>query len=142
MYSELQSMVQNIIKNSHLTDVRIGTVLSLVPLKIGLGDNKTITQFGDNILLAESVIRKTATLTHTHNLTGLAHSHSTAYGASGTALGDTYTTKPNSETVTITITQGLAAGDKILMIMAAGGQQWVVISKLRDTTNISVNDWS
>lgn len=143
MYEEMQRWVQDIIANSKLMDIRIGTVKQLSPMKLDIGDNKQITQFGDNLLFTEQVIEKRITLVHSHDVTGLSHTHSNTAGETTSALAGSHPT--TDKTMSFVITEGIKSGDKLLMLRVPGGQQWIILSKLRESSSITINQdgiWS
>lgn len=137
MYEEMQRWVQEIIKNSKLMDFRIGTVKQLNPIKIDFGDNKQITQFDKNLLFTEQVIEKKVTLKHLHNVEGLSHNHMNSAGDTTAALGGSYPTI--EKTMSFVITEGIKTGDKLLMLRVQGGQQWIILSKLRDSDKLTID---
>ncbi len=133
----MQRWVQEIIKNSKLVDIRIGTVKQLDPIKLDIGDNKQITQFGSNLLFTEQVIEKRISLTHQHDVQTLTHTHANSAGDTTPGLSGSYSSE--NATMSFVITEGIKAGDKLLLIRALGGQQWIILSKLRDSNSLTIN---
>ena len=111
-------MVQKSMKSAQLTDLRVGTVTSVGPLEITM--DPAMPPIPSSILyLTEAVVEKkipvlahshevkglghshsvtglshqhsTGGLTHTHDITGLSHTHTLETGATGSALGGSYT---------------------------------------------------
>lgn len=145
MYGQMQQWMQDMIGNSKLMDYRIGTVTQLNPIKIDFGDNKKMTQYNDNLLFTEQVLEKKITLAHSHNAFGLAHEHVAPGGSTSTDLLGSYETTENS--MSFTIAEGIKVGDKLLMLVVPGGQQWIVLSKLRTKSKVTINqdnvwEWS
>jgi hypothetical protein len=130
-------MIQNIIENTKLMDYRIGTVKQLGPLVLDIGDNKQVTQFKDNLLFTEQLIKKRVTLTHSHNAIDLNHTHSNDAGETTAALAGAYPT--TVKTMSFVINEGIDIGDKLLLLRAQGGQQWIVLSKLRDSSTVTID---
>lgn len=122
MFPEMQTWVQDIIKNMKLTDLCIGTVLQLDPIKIDFGDNKIITDVGTNIFYTEQVIEKKIELEHTH----IVEINGTRY-------------ETDKKLKTYTINEGIKVGDKLIMLKVANGQKFMVLSKIRDTSSIIIN---
>ena len=137
MYEQMQRWMQEIIANSKLMDFRIGTVKKLNPIKIDIGDNKQITQFGDNLLFTEQVIEKRITLVHSHDAVGLSHTHSNSAGETSSALAGSHPT--TEKTMSFIINERIGVGDKLLMLRASGGQQWIILSKLRDSSSLTID---
>lgn len=122
MFPEMQLWMQDIIKNMKLTDLCIGTVLQLTPVKIDFGDNKIITDVGTNIFYTEQVIEKKIELEHTH----IVEINNVPYGTL-------------KELKTYTINEGIKEGDKLIMLKCLGGQKFIVLSKIRDTSSIVIS---
>lgn len=143
MYEQMQRWIQEIIANSKPMDFRIGIVKQMNPIKLDIGDNKQITQFRDNLLFTEQVIEKKITLTHSHDVVGLNHTHSNSAGETTAALAGSYIT--TEKTMSFVITEGIKTGDKLLMLRVPGGQQWIILSKLRENSSITIDQdgvWS
>lgn len=122
MYPQMQQWVQDIIKNMKLTDFCIGTVCQVTPVKIDFGDNKIITDVGTNIFYTEQVIEKKIELEHTHIVE---------------ISGINYETKKKLKTYVIN--EGIKTGDKLIMLKVAYGQKFIVLSKLRGTSSITIS---
>lgn len=143
MYKEMHKWIQDTIKASKLMDYRIGTVKQLNPMKISFGQNKQITQFGNNLLFTEQVIEKRITLVHSHDAIGLTHTHSNEAGETTAALAGNYPT--TEKTMSFIINEGIGVGDKLLMLSVPGNQHWIILSKLRDSSIITIDQdggWS
>lgn len=114
----IQYVVQQSMKSAQLADYRVGTVTAVSPLEISV--NAQMAPLQESVLmLTEPVIEKkipvlshsheidglghshsvtglghqhnTGGLSHTHATTGLGHSHTLENGATGSALGGSYT---------------------------------------------------
>ncbi len=137
MEKQIHKFIQDIIKNSKLMEYRIGKVLQVNPIRIDFGDNKKITQYGDNLLFTEQVIEKRITLVHGHDAVGLSHTHSNSAGETSAALAGSHPT--TEKTMSFVINEGIGVGDKLLMLRASGGQQWIILSKLRDSSSLTID---
>lgn len=108
MYKEMQKWIQSIVSNMKLTEYRIGTVVALNPLKIDFGERRIVTDVGTNILLTESVLEKKLIIQKPEGI-------------------DTYI-----------INEGLKLHDKVMTLKVESGQRFIVLSKLRATTSLTV----
>lgn len=113
MIDEIKQIVKNMIDNMKLTDYVYGEVTNINPLSIKIDQKLTISS--DVILLTYPVIEKKINLQHTHQY------------MDGDLQRTTGTELPNySEAV---IVEGLAEGDKVLMLRVDRGQKFIVLSK-------------
>lgn len=145
------------------TDLVIGTVQTAIPLTISISPDMAPLEQSQLYLTASVVEKKIPQLTHTHDtsgfshthtVSGLGHSHSSSSGATGDALGGSYTTSQDlNNTYTsdsrlggiaalengkplpvqggyITLNRGLEEGDKVMMLQVMGGQKFIVLSRL------------
>lgn len=100
LVQSIQQIVENVLDNRGLTNMELGTVTSIDPLKITI--LTTMLPIPPQMLqLTEGVMRKVIyvrghihninTLSHTHTTSGLGHSHSNSgTGTIGEALTGTY----------------------------------------------------
>lgn len=147
---ELIDIVQQIIQKSMgaagLTDLQIGTVASAAPLEITVDTLMQPLQ-ASVLYLTESVVeKKIPILEHTHDITGLSHTHTAESGDTGPALEGTYPTEPallQSQIVCyengtalpvengfIILNRALAVGDKVLLLRVQSGQKFIVLSRV------------
>ena len=149
-----------------LTDLAIGTVVSISPLKIKHTDRITINE--NQILLTEFVLEKSLKLIHKHGVKGVkiskyTHTHKVE-GATKKEQehlhGIDLKTKPDEHShdaeitikdnlgAKIIIQEGLKNGDKVIMLKTEQGQKYVVLSKVRDKKSVIIDcisgswDWS
>lgn len=149
-----------------LTDLAIGTVVSISPLKIKLTDRITLNE--NQILLTEFVLEKSLKLIHKHGVEDVkiskyTHTHKVE-GATKKEQehlhGIDLNTKPDTHShkaeitikdnlgAKIIIQEGLKNGDKVIMMRTEQGQKYVVLSKVRDKKAVIIDcisgswDWS
>lgn len=149
-----------------LTDLAIGTVVSISPLKIKLTDRITLNE--NQILLTEFVLEKSLKLIHKHDvedvkISSYTHSHKVE-GATQKEKEHSHKIDLNTMTDThshdaeitikdnlgakIIIQEGLKNGDKVIMMRTEQGQKYVVLSKVRDKKSVIIDcisgswDWS
>lgn len=150
----IQAISDNVINNRGLTDLVIGTVTAIEPLKVKL-DATMIDLEAAQLFATQMVTKKTITITgHTHDINVLGHAHSyidsvgenatPSTKTTETALDGTYTSIINYETMfctdgpevlpvegnVITINRGLVAGDKLLMLRVFNGNNFLIISRI------------
>ena len=149
-----------------LTDLAIGTVVSISPLKIKLTDRITLNE--NQILLTEFILEKSLKLIHKHGVEDVKISkYRHTHKVEGATMkeqehlhGIDLNTKPDvhSHNAEITIKdnlgakiiiqEGLKNGDKVIMMRTEQGQKYVVLSKLRDKKSVIIDcisgtwDWS
>ena len=149
-----------------LTDLAIGTVVSISPLKIKLTDRITLNE--NQILLTEFVLEKSLKLIHKHGVKDVkiskyTHSHKVEgttkkeqehlHGIDlNTKLDihshDAEITIKDNLGAKIIIQEGLKKGDKVIMLKTEQGQKYVVLSKVRDKESVIIDcisgswDWS
>lgn len=159
----LQLINQRNMQAAQLSDLVIGTVQTASPLTISISPDMAPLEESQLYLTASVVEKKIPQLTHTHDtsgfshthtVSGLGHSHSSSSGATGDALGGSYTTSQNlNNTYTsdsrlggiaalengkalpakdgyIALNRGLEAGDKVILLQVMGGQKFIVLSRL------------
>lgn len=119
-YQVIQSIVQNIFQSLSPMDMTIGTVETVSPLTVRI--NPQILLPADALILTETVCYKKVDLTHTNPPAGVG----LANGATVvTAVGNNAPQGAN-----IMINRNLLAGDKVVMLRAMGGQQYIILSKV------------
>ena len=96
----LQNIIQNNMEQLKLTDLAFGTVVSVSPLAIQID--------GSMQALPEAALIRTAPV-----------------------MAKTYTgTDSRGDSFTVTINEGLAAGDRVVLLRCAHGQRYIVLSKV------------
>lgn len=163
MYKELQKTIASVYEGLKPVEYYVGTVKSVNPVTINLGDGKMIRDTGSNIVYTESVLEKKISITHSHNTdclshthdaTGLSHTHRINSNISDTSLSDSYTTTQDLDgsyeslpalDELLTITEGMQIGDTLLMLRVSKGQKFIVLSKLRKEKSVTIdknNNWN
>lgn len=107
----IKSMTDTQIKAIDFSEYAVGTVVSENPLRIKISDRITIEE--DMILLTEQVLEKKINLKHKHE--GVF-----------------------SLQTKITIQEGLKKSDRVHLIRVSKGQQFIVISKIRDKKRVEI----
>lgn len=107
-------------------DFVMGTVLSISPLQIRVGDKTVLTN--EFITLSPMCVEKTIDLNHTHSYSGTTGDaapgpHNHTYGGSVDQSG------PGTAGV-FTVWRGIIAGDLVLMLKSKGGQRYYVLQRL------------
>lgn len=139
MASNLLETIQQIVDAQMgaygLADYRLGIVSKASPLEIKISDQITLYEERGQILLTEQVLRKRLDLTHVHQVLGDAdkdfgpaeHKHAIDFDSQA-AL-----------TKLITITEGLAVDDPVLLLQVSRNQLYIVLSKIRDKKSVIIN---
>lgn len=125
----IQQMIQQTQKAMQPTEMQIGTVASVNPLEIKLDTN--MATLNESVLyLTEPVVEK--------KIPVLQHSHSYDGGTTAPALleseiicGENSSNLPVSGGY-ITLNEGLAVGQKVLLMRVQNGQKFVIISRVFD----------
>lgn len=150
----IQNISEKVLKNAGLTDVAIGTVTAIEPLKVKLETMMDELEAAQ-LYMTQMVTKKTITITgHTHDINVLGHAHSyvdsvgenatPSTKTTETALDGTYTSLINFETMfctdgeevlpvegtVITINRGLVVGDKLLMLRVMNGNNFIILSRI------------
>ncbi len=131
----IQQIVDTQLGSYGLADYRLGIVSKASPLEIKISDQITLYEERGQILLTEQVLRKQLNLTHVLQVLGdtdkdfgpAEHKHAIDFD-SQTAL-----------TKLITITEGLAVGDPVLLLQVSRNQLYIVISKIRTQKSVIIN---
>ncbi|MGP1598974.1 DUF2577 domain-containing protein [Peptoanaerobacter stomatis] len=166
MIEVIRNIIDEQMNSYGLSDLAIGTVVSINPLKIKLTDRITLNE--NQILLTEFVLEKSLKLIHKHGIESVkissyTHSHKID-GATEKAQEHTHSldlitkTDTHSHKADITIKdnlgekiiiqEGLKNGDKVIMLKTEQGQKYVVLSKVRDKKSVIIDcisgswDWS
>ena len=166
MIEVIRNIIDEQMNSYGLSDLAIGTVVSISPLKIKLTDRITLNE--NQILLTEFVLEKSLKLIHKHGvedvkISSYTHSHKVE-GATLKEKEHNHKIDLNTETDThshkaeitikdnlgakIIIQEGLKNGDKVIMMRTEQGQKYVVLSKVRDKKSVIIDcisgtwDWS
>ncbi|MDR1439989.1 MAG: DUF2577 domain-containing protein [Clostridiales bacterium] len=140
----MQRIAADAVSAASPADIAFGTVTKASPLEIAT-DRSALPLTGAALLLTEAVVeRKIVISGHSHGLGGLSHSHSAPGGGTGPALegalasdaareaAESYVNglalpSPEGE---IILSPALAAGDKVMLLRAGGGQRYAVLSRV------------
>lgn len=139
-----QMMIQQTSEALALTELVIGTVTAADPLEISIDSTMDTLRAPVLYLTAAVVEKKIPILKHTHQITGLGHSHTAPEGGTSTNLTDTYETlealadiactefgKPLPvEDGYIILNRALAVGDKVLLLQVLHGQKFIILSRV------------
>ncbi|WP_312637038.1 DUF2577 family protein [Oscillibacter sp.] len=130
----IQSITQGVMKASDLTDLSIGTVSKVSPLQI-TEENVSDPIPAQALLLTASVVeKKIAAPRHTHSIAKSYPGWDTLEAAIEDALVDTQCYEAGkaltNEPGYITLNQGLAVGDRVLMLRVSGGQRYIILSRI------------
>ena len=105
IYEAIKGCINQVMAQAEFTDVELGEVVNIKPLKIKLSDRLILNQ--NQLMLTDAVTLKTINLTHNHE---------------------------ESERVELTspiiVRDGLKKGDKVLLLKAKQGQTYVIISRV------------
>ena len=166
MIEVIRNIIDEQMNSYGLSDLAIGTVVSISPLKIKLTDRIILNE--NQILLTEFVLEKSLKLIHKHGVEDVKISKYThTHKVEGTTKkeqehlhGIDLKTKPDihSHDVEVTIKdnlgakiiiqEGLKNSDKVIMLKTEQGQKYVVLSKVRDKKSVIIDcisgswDWS
>lgn len=126
----IQNIVLNILQEKKLTDYATGTVISIEPLKVKLNDKIILPEVA--LVLTEGVIEKCLDLNHLHQVQGSSedysdHQHGIDIDSQKALTG------------LITITEGLQKADKVIMLRLQGGQQYLILSKIREKHRVVID---
>ena len=139
MANSLLETIQQIIDtqmNAYgLADFRLGIVTKAAPLEIKISDQITLYEERGQLLLTEQVLLKQLDLTHVHLVLGETE---TGYGPAAHEHHIEWDSQKNLTTL-ITITEGLTAGDKVLLLQLSRNQLYIVLSKVRDKKSVIIN---
>ncbi len=127
LYQALQAAMAQNVNDMKLSDCILGTVETTSPLAIRI-DPRTIVK--EEYLILTDLVRDYSV--------DITVSHTTENRAGGS--GDPAFASHNHDykgRKKIIVHNGLAVGEKVVMIRQAGGQQYVVMSRIKDHTNIS-----
>lgn len=127
LFETIQKAVKQAIEASRPADYILGRVESVSPLSIRLNARDLVTE---NFLILTDAVRDYSV--------DISVSHQTENRAGGS--GDPSFASHNHDykgRKKITVHNGLAVGEIVIMIRQAGGQQYCVLSRVHDHTNLS-----
>lgn len=127
LFETIQKTVKQAIEASRPADYILGRVESVSPLSIRLNARDLVTE---NFLILTDAVRDYSV--------DISVSHQTENRAGGS--GDPSFASHNHDykgRKKITVHNGLAVGEIVIMIRQAGGQQYCVLSRVHDHTNLS-----
>lgn len=140
----LFSMMQQNQAATQPTDIVVGTVTGVAPLEITM--NTAMAPLRREVLyLTQAVVeKKIPALDHTHDQTGLSHTHSDSAGTTSVGLSETYTSTMALSNIAalengkelpvgdgyIILNRGLEVGDTVLMLRVLHGQKFIILSRI------------
>ncbi|MCB7082014.1 MAG: DUF2577 domain-containing protein [Acidaminococcus intestini] len=127
LYQALQAVMAQNVTDMKLSDCILGTVESASPLAIRI-DPRTIVK-AEYLILTDLVRDFSVDITVSHTTENRA-------GGSGDPAFESHNHDYTGRKKII-VHNGLAVGEMVVMIRQAGGQQYVVLSRIKDHTNIS-----
>lgn len=140
----LYQMMQESQAAQQPTELCTGTVTSASPLEITVDTAMAPLRSPVLYLTSAVVEKKIPILEHTHEVSGLSHTHSAPEGTTGNGLTGSYPTEPalteiacleNGEPLPveggyILLNRALQAGDRVLLMRVQHGQQFIVLSRI------------
>lgn len=140
----LQQIAQQSAAALSPAELVIGTVTAADPLEISIDPAMDTLRAPVLYLTAAVVEKKIPILTHTHQITGLGHSHSAPEGGTSTDLTGSYETASALAAIACTehgkplpvengyiiLNRALAAGDKVLLLQVLHGQKFIILSRV------------
>lgn len=140
----LYQMMQESQAAQQPTELCTGTVTSASPLEITVDTAMAPLRSPVLYLTSAVVEKKIPILEHTHEVSGLSHTHSAPEGTTGSGLTGSYPTEPalteiacleNGEPLPveggyILLNRALQAGDRVLLMRVQHGQQFIVLSRI------------
>lgn len=123
----MQEVINKSIKNAMLSDYRIGIVETVNPLSIRLDQKETLTE--DFLILTDLVRDYDVDITVNHTTENKS-------GGSGDAQFESHN-HAYSGRKRITVHNGLAVGESVILIQQSGGQEFIVLSRSQNHTNLS-----
>lgn len=123
----IQQAAKKVVEASNLTDYCIGMVESTVPLVIRTEQQETLTE--DFLILTDLVRDYDVDITVNH----------TTQNRSGGG-GDSAFASHNHQYTgrkRITVHNGLSAGEAVILVRQAGGQEFIVLSRVNNHINLS-----
>ena len=123
----IQQAAKKVVEASNLTDYCIGMVESTAPLVIRTEQQETLTE--DFLILTDLVRDYDVDITVNH----------TTQNRSGGG-GDSAIASHNHQYTgrkRITVHNGLSAGEAVILVRQAGGQEFIVLSRVNNHINLS-----
>lgn len=134
--TSVQRLAKNVMNASQLTDLRLGVVESVNPLKIRL-DQKTV--FTDEYLILTNAVKDHAVdisvswATEEDDYLNPVHTHGNGNNGLPTTSTTDFDTKHHHDIKgrkRIIIHNGLTVGEKVLLLRTQGGQYYIVIDRV------------
>lgn len=119
----VQKLAKNVMEADSPSDILMGTVDSVSPLKITCGEDEKIALGPSQLLLTTLVCDFDVSMTVNHET-----ENGLDISVEGVNLKHRHAYKGKK---TFTIHLGLEAGEKVLLLRQKGGQQFVVLDRLR-----------
>lgn len=123
----IQEVINKSIKNAMLSDYRIGVVETVNPLSIRLDQKETLTE--EFLILTDLVRDYDVDITVNHTTENKS-------GGSGDAQFESHN-HAYSGRKRITVHNGLAVGESVILIQQLGGQEFLVLSRSQNHANLS-----
>lgn len=123
----IQEVINKSIKNAMLSDYRIGVVETVNPLSIRLDQKETLTE--EFLILTDLVRDYDVDITVNHTTENKS-------GGSGDAQFESHN-HAYSGRKRITVHNGLAVGESVILIQQSGGQEFLVLSRSQNHANLS-----
>ena len=123
----IQEVINKSIKNAMLSDYRIGVVETVNPLSIRLDQKETLTE--EFLILTDLVRDYDVDITVNHTTENKS-------GGSGDAQFESHN-HAYSGRKQITVHNGLAVGESVILIQQSGGQEFLVLSRSQNHANLS-----
>ena len=123
----IQEVINKSIKHAMLSDYRIGVVETVNPLSIRLDQKETLTE--EFLILTDLVRDYDVDITVNHTTENKS-------GGSGDAQFESHN-HAYSGRKRITVHNGLAVGESVILIQQSGGQEFLVLSRSQNHANLS-----
>ena len=123
----IQEVINKSIKNAMLSDYRIGVVETVNPLSIRLDQKETLTE--EFLILTDLVRDYDVDITVNHTTENKS-------GGRGDAQFESHN-HAYSCRKRITVHNGLAVGESVILIQQSGGQEFLVLSRSQNHANLS-----
>ena len=142
MLSEIQRVIQSTLQAWGLTDLAIGTVISVAPLQVQIGERDIIPAAG--LLLSDAVLEKKIDLRHNHFLPPHSHELIKDEDPRVAEEGPLYTSielveRPFFDDVALPVINGFAylqralqVGDKVALLAVMRKQRYIILFRLRE----------
>lgn len=132
----LQQMTQESMKSAQLTDLQIGTVTAVDPLKITISASMAPLRAGVLYLTVDVVEKKIPVVQHSHTIKVTDTFTGGGSATCSTELTDIVCYENGTalpvENGYIILNRALAVGDKVLLLRVQNGQKFIVLSRVME----------